>query len=131
DITASVALAQLRKLDSLQERRRELWELFQSEFSNLGWLVRPKDSEHDEQHSYFTYCVRILGGQRNRFAKELYEKGIYTTLRYHPLHMNPIYKSNAKLPICEQLNEEALSLPLHPSLSESDVAQIVEAVKSF
>jgi aminotransferase len=131
DITASVALIQLRKLDTLQAYRKQFWELYQREFSELGWLVRPKDPESDEQHSYFTYCVRILGDQRNRFAKELYEKGIYTTLRYHPLHMNPIYKSNAKLPVCEQLNEEALSLPLHPSLSESDVALIVEAVKAF
>ena len=131
DITASVALAQLRKLDVLQAYRKQIWELYQREFSELGWLVRPKDPEPDEQHSYFTYCVRILGGKRNWFAKELYEKGIYTTLRYHPLHMNPIYKSNARLPVCEQLNEEALSLPLHPSLSELDVAQIVETVKAF
>jgi aminotransferase len=75
--------------------------------------------------------VRVPGGKRDTFAKYMYENGIYTTLRYHPLHMNPIYKSNAKLPVCEQLNEEALSLPLHPNLSERDVEQIISAVKNF
>ena len=52
-------------------------------------------------------------------------------MRYHPLHMNPIYKSDAKLPVCERLNEEGLNLPIHPNLSEADVDKIVEKVKAF
>ena len=64
----------------------------------LSWLVRPQDPGPREQHSYFTYFVRVLGGQRNRLAKYLYDKGIYTTLRYHPLHLNAIYQSPARLP---------------------------------
>jgi dTDP-4-amino-4,6-dideoxygalactose transaminase len=131
DISASIALAQLRKLDQLQKYRKELWERYQEEFAGISWLVRPADPETDEQHSYFTYCVRILGGNRDRFAHYLYDKGIYSTLRYHPLHLNPIYKSNAKLPASEQLNEEALSLPLHPRLSERDVNKILRTVKRF
>jgi hypothetical protein len=35
--------------------------------------------------------------------------------RYHPLHLNAIYGSKDRLPICERLNEEALNLPLHPA----------------
>jgi dTDP-4-amino-4,6-dideoxygalactose transaminase len=131
DIAASVALAQLRKLDVLQARRKEIWDLYQREFAELGWLVRPLDAEPGEQHSYFTYCVRVSGGRRNDFAKYLYDRGIYTTLRYHPLHLNPIYRSEAKLPVCEQLNAEAINLPLHPRLSADDVAAVVEAVHRF
>jgi aminotransferase len=94
-------------------------------------LIRPQDAAPDEQHSYFTYVIRAVDGLRDKLAQYLYDKGIYTTLRYHPLHLNPIYQSHAKLPICEQLNEEALSLPIHPRLSESNVAKIIEMVKSF
>jgi aminotransferase len=131
DIVASIALVQLRNLDHLQALRKRIWDLYQKEFAELGWLVCPSDPASDEQHSYFTYCVRILNGNRDRFAKYLYQKGIYTTLRYHPLHLNRIYNSHAKLPVCEQLNEEALSLPLHPNLSESNIAYIIESVKKF
>ena len=45
--------------------------------------------------------------------------------------MNPIYKSSAKLPVSERLNEEALSLPIHPRLSEDDVTKIVGLIKAF
>lgn len=131
DISAAVALAQLRRLDELQKSRKAIWSLYQKEFAGIGWLNCPIDAAADEQHSYFTYCVRIPGGLRDRFAKYLYDKGIYTTLRYHPLHMNPIYRSNARLPNSERLNDEALSLPIHPRLSDSDLQRILEAVRGF
>ncbi len=131
DIMASIGLAQLRKLDVLQAHRKKIWERYQREFANLDWLSRPQDAAANEQHSYFTYFVRVPGGKRDRFAKYLYEAGIYTTLRYHPLHMNRIYKSTAKLPVCERLNEEGLNLPIHPNLSDSDVDRVMEAVKAF
>ena len=43
--------------------------------------------------------------------------------------MNALYKSNAKLKNCEELNETGLSIPLHPSLSMNDVDYIVEKIK--
>lgn len=131
DIAASIGLAQLRKLDAMQAFRKKVWETYQKEFASLGWIVRPQDAPSDATHSYFTYCVRVPGGARDAFAKYLYQNGVYTTLRYHPLHLNKIYGSTAKLPVCERLNEEALSLPIHPGLKESDVALIVEKVKGW
>lgn len=131
DINASIGLAQLAKLAKHQAYRKEIWNLYQREFAELDWLVRPCDPEPDEQHSYFTYLARVLGGKRNEFAKYLYNHGIYTTFRYHPLHMNPIYKSNAQLPNCAQLNEEGLNLPLHPNLTSTDIDKIISTVKAF
>jgi aminotransferase len=131
DINASVGLAQLRKLDTHQAYRKRIWEHYQQEFTDLEWLVRPSDPEADEQHSYFTYNVRFTDGKRDRHAKALLDQGIFTTMRYQPLHLYPIYESNAKLPICEKLNEESLCLPLHPRLSDRDVEQIVTAVKGL
>jgi dTDP-4-amino-4,6-dideoxygalactose transaminase len=130
DIAASIGLAQLRKLDKMQGRRKAIWEVYQSEFAALPWLTRPQDAPKDARHSYFTYCVRVAK-RRDAFAKYLYDRGIYTTLRYHPLHLNPIYGSKAKLPNCERLNEEALSLPLHPGLSQEDVETVVAAVRAW
>lgn len=137
DVAASIGLAQLRKLDLHQAMRKRIWERYQHEFADIPWLVRPQDPEVDETHSYFTYCVRILPtpgsgvNRRDPFARYLFDQGIYTTLRYHPLHMNRIYRSQARLPVSEQLNEEALSLPIHPNLSDADIDCVVARVKSF
>jgi dTDP-4-amino-4,6-dideoxygalactose transaminase/ribosomal protein S18 acetylase RimI-like enzyme len=129
DVSAAIGLAQLRKLDTLQATRKRIWDLYQKEFAGLDWLKRPVDAAPNEQHSYFSYVIRIP--KRDRCAKLLYERGIYTTLRYHPLHLNPIYKSTAKLPNSERLNEEALSIPLHPNLSDAEVEKIVGEVRAL
>ena len=137
DVAASIGLAQLRKLEHHQAMRKKIWDRYQHEFVDIPWLVRPEGPAPDETHSYFTYCIRVLprsgdrSNRRDQFARYLLDNGIYTTLRYHPLHMNKIYNSKARLPVCEQLNEEALSLPIHPNLSEADVDRIVASVKSF
>ena len=131
DIAASIGLAQLRKLDALQERRRRIWRRYQEEFQDLAWLRRPPEAPERDRHSFFTYCIRVPGGRRDALAKRLYAAGIYTTLRYQPLHLIPIYRSEARLPVCERLNEEALSLPIHPGLREADVDHIIGEVKKF
>ncbi len=129
DLNAAVGLAQLRRLDALQAKRRRIWEYYQEAFADLDWLVRPLNAEPGDRHSYFTYVIRIPN--RDRAAEALYQQGIYTTLRYHPLHLNRIFKANTILPNSEKLNQEALSIPLHPNLSDSDVEKIVSAVRSL
>ncbi|MGH8033698.1 MAG: DegT/DnrJ/EryC1/StrS family aminotransferase, partial [Lysobacterales bacterium] len=129
DLNAAVGLAQLRRLDELQARRRQIWETYQHAFSDLDWLVRPAYADPADRHSYFTYAIRIPN--RDRSAQALYRQGIYTTLRYHPLHLNPIFKATVQLPNSEKLNREALSIPLHPNLSVTDVETVVAAVRAL
>ena len=132
DISASIGLAQLSKLNSLQEYRKKIWSIYKEEFSNIGWFEIPVDAAKNEQHSYFTYFIRLNNDKRDELAKYLYEKGIYTTLRYQPLHLIPIYNStHLKLKNSEKLNEIGLNIPLHPNLSEQDVSYIVETIKEF
>ena len=131
DVSASIGLAQLRKLDANQQRRGEIWKRYQSELAGVSWLQRPVDAASDEQHSWFTYFCRVLSGRRDELAHTLLDQKIYTTLRYHPLHMNPIYESKQSLPNCELLNEQGINLPLHPALTDSDVERIITAVKNF
>lgn len=132
DISASIGLAQLKKLDKHQTYRKHIWDIYQEEFSKLYWLELPEDADKEEQHSYFTYFIRLKNDKRDKLAKYLYDKGIYTTLRYQPLHMIPIYDSmDLKLKNSEILNEVGLNIPLHPSLSKTDIEYIIETIKRF
>ena len=69
--------------------------------------------------------------RRNALAKHLYEKGIYSTLRYHPLHLNAIYQSTASLPNSEQLNATGLNIPLHQNLTDEQVELIAVTINDF
>jgi aminotransferase len=132
DVSAAVGRVQLDRLDELQEKRKHVWEIYQKEFSTVPWITRPVNAPHGEKHSYFTYFVRVLNGRRDELAKYLKANGVYTTLRYHPLHLNPLYGQQAvRLANCEVLNEVGLNLPLHPGMSEADAERVVGLVKAF
>jgi aminotransferase len=132
DIHASIGLAQLKKLDENQKYRKYLWDTYQKELAEVSWLNLPVDAAENEQHSYFTYFIRLNNGSRDELAWYLYDKGIYTTLRYQPLHLMPIYGSiGVKLKNSELLNDTGLNIPLHPNLVEKDMEYIIETIKSF
>jgi dTDP-4-amino-4,6-dideoxygalactose transaminase len=130
NLAANIGLAQLDRIDRLQARRKEIWDIYQNEFSNVPNIITPKNSSKENRHSYFTYCIRVP--QRDDLAHYLLEKEIYTTLRYHPLHMSPIYKqTEVHLKNSVQLNKEALSIPLHPRLTNDDVQKVVNTILEF
>jgi dTDP-4-amino-4,6-dideoxygalactose transaminase len=130
NIAAAIGLAQLDRIDVLQATRKNIWDYYQSEFGRFGWITIPAEGVHSDKHSYFTYCIRTP--MRDELAHFLFEKEVYTTLRYHPLHLNPLYRQmDVRLPNCEALNEDALNIPLHPRLSTEDVNKIVDLIKEF
>lgn len=131
DVGAGIGLAQLDKLPENQSIRKKIWDMYQDAFKDVDWIQTPIDAEESlgDRHSYFTYFIRVP--HRDEMAQYLFDNGIYTTLRYHPLHMNALYHSDAHLPNCEQLNEDGLNIPLHPSLTMEDVEKVITYCKKF
>lgn len=132
NIAAAIGIEQLRRIDSLQKRRREIWGQYRQEFEVVGGIVSlPTEGDPSRiKHSYFTYCIRT--NRRDELARFLLDNDVYTSLRYHPLHLNPLYgQTELKLKNSEELNQTGLSLPLHPRLSEADVQKVVATVKKF
>ena len=86
NITASIGLGQLQKIDDLQETRKRLWDLYSKRLSQVEGIEIPIDAPAHMTHSYFTYAIRCQ--DRDNLARYLLENDVYTTLRYHPLHLN-------------------------------------------
>ena len=127
---ASIGLAQLDRIDALQARRKEIWDTYQCELASVPSLILPSEAEQGDRHSYFTYCIRAP--RRDDLAHYLLSEEIYTTLRYHPLHLSPLYgQVEERLPNSETLNADALSIPIHPRMSDEDVEMVVKKIKTF
>jgi aminotransferase len=129
DIEGSLALTQLNQLPKNQKRRKEIWDFYQDSFKNTD-IITPVNHKSNETHSYFTYFIQV-GDKRDCLAKSLFEMGVYTTLRYHPLHLNDLYQSNEYLPNSEKLNLVGLNIPLHQNLSDDNVNYIVDSIKKL
>ncbi len=130
NMAASIGIAQLDRIDKLQARRKEIWESYQRELAGAPGLITPQEAKPGDRHSYFTYCIRVP--KRDELAYYLLDEQIYTTLRYHPLHLSPLYRQmDVRLRNCEQLNTDALSIPIHPRMSDVDVDKVVEKIRAF
>jgi dTDP-4-amino-4,6-dideoxygalactose transaminase len=129
NITASIGIAQLKKIDALQQKRSQIWKFYQKNINNI--VTKPQELQNkNDRHSFFTYCIRV--NNRDKLANYLLKKEVYTTLRYHPLHLNQIYnQTDNSLPNTERLNKSALSLPIHPNMTLDDASYVVEHVNKF
>ena len=130
NIAGSIGLAQLQKIDTLQAKRERIWKIYQSEFKNISWIHNPVNAKSEDRHSYFTYCIRVP--ERDKIANYLLQNNIYTTLRYHPLHFNPLYNQvDLNLKNSAILNKTGLNIPLHPRLTDENVEKVVNKIKTF
>jgi len=130
NIAAAIGLVQLERLSELQSRREEIWNYYNAVFDSADNIKTPVSAPLGSSHSYFTYCLRIP--RRDELAKYLLANNVYSTLRYHPLHLNSIYQqTDRRLENSEKLNEEALSIPLHPRMTVLEVETVAHLILEF
>ena len=134
EIQAAIGLVQLRKLHQSNERRRANARYLTE---NLRSVITPKERAGC-YHVYHQYTIRVPSPQggpavRDALAARLFDAGIQTSIHYPlPVHRQPLYRRMGyrdELPVAERLSDEVLSLPVHPALTECDLAAIVKAVK--
>lgn len=132
NISASIGLAQLERRVELQMKREKIWSMYQSGFEKLGVVITPRTQLNFENtHSFFTYAIRVP--KRNDLARFLLKNEIYTTLRYNPINHYRQFSEfpGSTLENSVLLNETALSLPLHPRLTDAQVEKVIGCVDSF
>ncbi|MFC5050701.1 DegT/DnrJ/EryC1/StrS family aminotransferase [Rubritalea spongiae] len=96
-------------------------------------LVLPVAYDHNE-HIWNQFTIRVLDGQRDAFREHLTEKGIGCDTYYPvPLHQQECFADIPKhaLPVCEQLAQEVISIPIYPELTQGQKDEVISAVQAF
>ena len=130
EVQAAILAAKLPHLDADNCHRATIAELYYKGISNpLIRLPRYATSEHNVYHIF-----PIFSNERDRLQQHLTSCGIETLIHY-PIapHKQECYKEYAhlSLPITEELHRTELSLPIGPTMSESEALQVIEAVNAF
>ncbi len=131
-LDAAFCIAQLKKNDSFIKRRKQIASIYDKELEGTAHISTPIKKR---DHIYTRYIIKV-DKNRDSFARELALKGIRTGLNYIPLHLLSYYKSKYNLrindfPTALTNYQQILSLPIYPSLSDSEVMRICEAVKDI
>jgi aminotransferase len=129
DVLAAIGNVQLSRLPGFIARRKEIAEAYDEGLAGVSGLFTPPALPAGHVASYYMYWVQVEGGIRDALARDLYERGIYTTFRYPLLHKVPAYGADVLLPNAEAAAARTLLLPMHQALSDNDVSRVIEAVR--
>jgi len=128
DIQAAIGIEQLKKANGFISRRKEIHKMYIEALKDLDWIKLPNIPKLVNS-SYYMFHVQVK--DRDKFAKYLREKEIYTTFRYYPLHWVDFYGSKDKFPNTEYAANHTLCLPLHQNLTNKEVNYIIETIKKW
>lgn len=131
DITAAMAVEQLKKLPGFIAKRKAIHEEYDRLLSDLSWLDTPPALADYCTSSYYFYHIQVKTAQRDDLAKYLREHGVYTTFRYFPLHRVKHYGINGSFPNADYSADHTLCLPIHQSLTMEDVATVAQLIREF
>jgi len=131
-IQGAVLGVKLKYLDGWTEKRRSRAALYRNLLDGSGIKVTTEAT--DRRHVYHIFSV--FHTERDRLQAHLSEAGIQSGLHYpFPVHLQKAYADLGHkpddFPVSEQVAKTQLSLPMYPELPDSDVARVVEALKSF
>ncbi len=124
-IMAAMALVSIRYLEDDNQHRRKLAKMYESIFSETSCVTpvvheRNHDSTFSSQHLF--QIMLPLSIDRNDFIERLNGCGIYPGVHYKSNSFFDPYKHLAThVRDSESYSQRILSLPLHISLTESDV----------
>jgi UDP-4-amino-4,6-dideoxy-N-acetyl-beta-L-altrosamine transaminase len=134
DIHAALGRSQLRKLDKFVTRRAALVARYDAALAKATNRIRPIGRSGGKP-GWHLYVVQIdfaaAGKDRAAVMRALHGRGIGTQVHYLPVHLQPYYQrlyGRQSLPGAEAYYARCLSLPLFPSMADSDVDRVVDAI---
>jgi len=134
DFQSALGLSQLAKLPSWLLRRREIAHLYDLAFKEFPYIT-PLNINDQAEHAYHLYVIRLhlneLRLDKGEIFKRLRNAGIGVNVHYKPLNlMTAMQKKYGYLPgdcpVAEKAYDEILSLPIYPTMLDSDVQRVID-----
>ncbi|GAA3620570.1 DegT/DnrJ/EryC1/StrS family aminotransferase [Lentzea roselyniae] len=137
DIHAAIGIPQLESLGEITKARQANAEALNKGLAGVKGLKLPQVLP-GRTHVWHQYTVLITDDapiSRDEFAAKLTEKGIGNGIYYPKTVFDyDCYRDNPKViasdvPVAERVARQALSLPVHPKLTDADLDTIITTVR--
>ena len=130
DIQSALGITQLAKNHQGVERRNEIAEKYKLAFKDK---IKYQDLPKGFHNAHHLFVIELE--QRKALYDFLKAKNIYAQIHYIPIHTMPYYKKigydGADLKHAENYYSKCISLPMYPSLSETEQQYIINTIFDF
>ena len=130
EFQAAILRIKLRRLDAENNRRRAIARQYLSGIDNP--LVRLPQVRDFDAHVF--HIFPLMSKCRDKVVEALAKHDIQTQIHYPiPVHKQECYPEwhSLSMPMAEKLSMQEVSLPLHPLLTDAEVAEIIRIVNSI
>jgi len=137
DIIAAFLYAQLENLDEIQKKRKQIWNIYNSELKVLGeknLLQLPFIPEFATNNAHMYYVVCRNPNEREGLIQHLKSYDINAVFHYLSLHKSQYYKDKhdkRELPNADHYSDCLVRLPFYFELNDEDVKYIAGKVKEY
>ena len=133
DLQAAVGIEQMKRLDRLVSRRRELAARYGEALRDHRWLEPPYVPAWAEPN-FQSYCVHLREGcsiARNDLLRRLRQAGIGAKQGIMTIHREIAYRDRCRglpLPASEEASDRTILLPLYPDLTDQEQDYVIDSL---
>ncbi|NLW78050.1 MAG: DegT/DnrJ/EryC1/StrS family aminotransferase [Ruminococcaceae bacterium] len=130
NIAAAIGLEQLKRLDAFNAARRKNAAYYNAHIKNPA--VQVPAVQPEAEHVYHQYTIRVKAGRRDALVKLFEAEGVGYGIFYpFSIPEQPCYKAlgfETAWPATDTVKLEVLSIPVHPALTEAEVAAVATVI---
>jgi dTDP-4-amino-4,6-dideoxygalactose transaminase len=137
DMVAAYLFAQLEQLDTIQNKRKSIWQQYFSGLSSsaqAGYISLPIIPEYATNNAHMFYIVCKNLEQRSALIAALKDEGIQSVFHYQGLHKSPFYAAKhdgRKLANTELFTDTILRMPFYFELAGADINRVSGTINSW
>ncbi|MFZ9035566.1 MAG: DegT/DnrJ/EryC1/StrS family aminotransferase [Francisellaceae bacterium] len=137
DMQAALGIHQLPMLDGFIEARTRLVNRYKEKLKDFDYLILPQAPDYVHKHAWHLFAPTINTAKTNLTRDEVIEKlkalNIGTGIHFEAAHLYPYYAEKygfkkGDFPQAEDIGAKIFSLPLFPTMSESEQDDVIEAL---
>jgi dTDP-4-amino-4,6-dideoxygalactose transaminase len=134
NVPAAIGLAQLRRLDEMIDRTRELNARYVDELADIDGVHIASPNSYGRGNCWLTvvYLDEAHHPTPHEVCKELSEQGIECRPTWKPMHLQPLYRDSeiAGGAVAEQQYRRGLCLPSGSGLTDDDQSRVIDALRT-
>lgn len=139
EINSAFLYAQLESLDTIQSRRKAIWNMYHEGLKDLaakGCFSMPDMPDYATNNGHMFYLVCRNLEERTKLIAYLKEQGVGAVFHYLSLHLSDYYKEHHEgdipvLPNCDCFADCLVRLPMYFELTDDEVMYVINSIHEF
>lgn len=133
NIHAAILVEQMKKLDRMLERRREIYRIYSEAFGKMDGVelhsIRP-----EAEHACHIITLLVDPSKRDRVMDGMQKRGVGMSINFHPLHLMTFYRERfgyrrGMFPVAEEIGARTITIPFYPGLTDEEIEYVIDSLR--